>query len=280
MTTTNRIPAPPPAQRPTNGAATTPPLSPWAKMPAAKAGQRVLLYGQGGLGKSRLCCAAPGPVLVFDFDESLAALWNQLPEEQQGKVLSYIPADWQDFMDKLNDQSLFADIKTVVIDTATVAERASEAWVLNNVRASNGRATSIEDYGYGKGYRFIFEQWIKLLAVSDIHRRAGRNIIFVAHATNNKVANPSSEDFQRAEPAMQGTDKVSIRNRLFEWVDHCVYIDWDKAVSKDGKVSGGASRTIYTHGQNWFMAKTRGTAPESIYPDVNNLEDVWTQLFA
>ena len=176
MTTTNRIPAPPPAPRPTNGAATTPPLSPWAKMPAAKAGQRVLLYGQGGLGKSRLCCAAPGPVLVFDFDESLAALWNQLPEEQQGKVLSYIPADWQDFMDKLNDQSLFADIKTVVIDTATVAERASEAWVLNNVRASNGRATSIEDYGYGKGYRFIFEQWIKLLAVSDIHRRAGRNI--------------------------------------------------------------------------------------------------------
>lgn len=285
MTTTNRIPAPPPAPRNTTGAPSappspTPPLSPWASMPAAQAGQRTLLYGQGGLGKSRLCCAAPGPVLMFDFDESLSTLWGQLPEEQRAKVLSYSPTGWQDFMDKLNDQTLFGGIQTVVVDTATVAERASEAWVLDNVRASSGKATSIEDYGYGKGYRFIFEQWIKLLAVADIHRRAGRNVVFVAHATNAKTANPSGEDFLRVEPALQGTDKFSIRNRLYEWVDHCIYIDWDKAVSKDGKVGGGNSRSIYTHGQNWFMAKTRGTAPEIIYPDVNNLEDVWAQLFA
>jgi hypothetical protein len=219
-------------------------------------------------------------VLVFDFDESLSTLWSQLPEEQRANVLTYIPKDWQDFMDKLGDQSLFGNIQTIVIDTATVAERASEAWVLANVRASSGKATSIEDYGYGKGYRFIFEQWIKLLAVADIHRRAGRNVVFVAHATNAKTANPSGEDFLRVEPALQGTDKFSIRNRLYEWVDYCVYMQMDQAVSEDGKATGANTRTIYTYGQPWFMAKQRGNAPEIIYPDVNNLEDVWTQLFA
>ena len=66
MTTSNRIPAPPMPQRRT-GAQETAPLFPWAAAPQTQAGRRVLVYGQGGLGKSRLCCAAPGPVLVFDF---------------------------------------------------------------------------------------------------------------------------------------------------------------------------------------------------------------------
>ena len=279
MTTTNRIPAPPSPMRPPAAPPTTPPLARFMKTPTALAGHRVLVYGQGGLGKSRLCCAAPGPVLVFDFDESLSTLWAQLTDEQRQNVLTCTPEGWQDFMDIFQNMAMFDSIKTIVIDTATVAERAAEAYVLATVRATNGKANSIEDYGYGKGYRFIFEQWIKLLSIADIHRRAGRNIIFVAHATTAKMANPSGEDFIRVEPALQGTDKVSIRNRLFEWVDHCIYIDWDKAVSDTGKVTGGNSRTIYTHGQNWFMAKTRSAAPEIIYPDVNNLGEVWNQLF-
>ena len=279
MSPNNKIPAPPPpAPR-----ASTPPLPasmPWAKAPETQAGRRVLVYGQGGLGKSRLCCAAPGPVLIFDFDESLSTLWGQLPDEQRAKVLTYIPQSWADFIEKFQDMSLFDGIKTIVVDTATVAERKSEAWVLDNVRASGGKATSIEDYGYGKGYRFIFEQWIKLLSLADIHRRAGRNVVFVAHAVNAKTANASGEDFLRVEPGLQGTDKFSIRNRLYEWVDYCLYIDSDKSVSDEGKVRGGNSRTIYTCGQPWFMAKQRGNAPEVIIPDVENLEDVWNQLFA
>jgi hypothetical protein len=281
MTTNNRIPAPPLPPRPAPSAPPLPGMpTPWANAPQTQAGRRVLVYGQGGLGKSRLCCAAPGPVLVFDFDESLGTLWGQLPEEQRKNVMTYIPESWQDFMDKFSNMDLFGNVKTIVIDTATVAERASEAWVLQNVRAPSGKATSIEDYGYGKGYRFIYEQWIKLLSIADVHRRANRNVVFVAHAVNAKTANASGEDFLRVEPGLQGTDKFSIRNRLYEWVDYCVYIDRDKAVSEDGKVQGGDSRTLYTSGAPWYMAKQRGNAPEVIYPDVNNLEDVWTQLFA
>jgi len=282
MTTANRIPAPPAFPRPTAQTASgaTPPLAPWASAPSAQAGRRVLVYGQGGLGKSSLCCAAPGPVLVFDFDESLSALWNQLPEHQRANIRTYIPESWADFIEKFENLALFEGIKTIVVDTATVAERSSEAWVLQNVRASGGKASSIEDYGYGKGYRFIFEQWIKLLSLADIHRRAGRNIVFIAHSVNARTANASGEDFLRVEPGLQGTDKFSIRNRMYEWVDYCLYIDSDKSVDQDGKVKGANSRTIYTHGQPWFMAKTRTNAPEIIYPDVNNLEEVWSQLFA
>ena len=281
MTTANRIPAPP--APPTHGNPSTPPLpgaSPWASAPETQAGRRVLVYGQGGLGKSRLSCAAPGPVLIFDFDESLSTLWTQLNDAQRANVRTYIPQSWADFIEKFQDMSLYNGISTLVIDTATVAERASEAYVLENVRAPAGKANSIEDYGYGKGYRFIFEQWIKLLSIADIHRRAGRNIVFVAHAINAKTANANGEDFLRVEPSLQGTDEFSIRQRLYEWVDYCLYMDSDKSVNKDGKASGGNSRTIYTYGQPWFLAKQRGNAPEIIYPDVNNLEEVWQQLFA
>lgn len=287
MTTTNRMPAPPtrppmqaPSQPPARGA--TPPLaSPWATAPSARDGNRVLVYGQGGLGKSRLCCAAPGPVLVFDWDESLATLWKQLNDEQRANVRTYVPESWGDFISKFEDMSLFAGIQTIVVDTATMAERKSEEWVKQNIpNSKGGKVSSIEDYGFKIGYRHVFDQWVKLLAIADRHRKEGRNIVFVAHAENTNTANPNGEDFLRVEPSLQKSAQGNIRNRIYEWVDYCLYMDIDKAVNTEGKVSGGNSRTIYTFGQPWFMAKQRGNAPEMIYPDVAHLEDVWSQLFA
>ena len=283
MTQNSRIPAPPPppGRSVPPSKPTTAPLSPWAAAPSAQAGRRVLVYGQGGLGKSRLCCAAPGPVLIFDFDESLATLWTQLPDEQKANIRTYIPENWADFIAKMEDTSLFAGIQTIVVDTATVAERLSEAWVKANIpNSKGGKVSSIEDYGFKIGYRHIFDQWVRLLAIADRHRKEGRNIVFVAHAENTNTANPSGEDFLRVEPSLSRSAQGNIRNRIYEWVDYCIYIDIDKTVTDEGKARGGNTRTIYTNGQPWFMAKQRGNAPEMIYPDVNNLEDVWAQLFA
>ena len=49
----------------------------FGSIPEAK-GQRIVLYGTGGIGKTTLACLAPGPVAMIDADESLGILRGQL----------------------------------------------------------------------------------------------------------------------------------------------------------------------------------------------------------
>jgi len=111
--------------------------------------QRVIIYGSGGIGKTSLACSAPGPVAVFDFDQSLDILSD--------KISDVMPIDgvesWADMMEALKSDLFRKNkIKTILIDSATAAERLCIAHCLKNQPNEKGAfVTSIEGYGYGKG---------------------------------------------------------------------------------------------------------------------------------
>ena len=58
-------------------------------------GQRVLLYGTGGIGKTTLACQAPGPVAFIDADESLSILRGQLKEQNIKLPYPVNCSDWK-----------------------------------------------------------------------------------------------------------------------------------------------------------------------------------------
>jgi hypothetical protein len=151
-------------------------------------------------------------------------------------------------------------IKSIVIDTATKAEELAIAHTLATVRHEKGQAvSSIEDYGFGKGYQHVYETFIGLLGDLDRHARAGRNVCLVCHDCTCNVPNPSGEDFLRFEPRLQSPNsgKASIRLRVREWLDHLFFLDLDRSVSKDGKARGSGSRTLYPSEMGWCSAKSR-----------------------
>lgn len=236
------------------------------------AGHRVLLYGPGGIGKTTLACKAPGPVVFYDLDESLTRLKDRLQEPP----MIVKCATWMDLR-----QSLQADgwngVKTIVIDSATRAEELCIAHTLNTVPHEKGnKVFRLEDYGYGKGYQFVFEVYQTLLGDFEPHIRAGRNVFLLAHDCSAMVPNPTGEDWLRYEPRLQSptSGKASIRLRTKEWSDHTLFMGYDVAVDKDGKGQGSGTRTLWTCELPHCMAKSRTT--QSTFPVDDSFD--WAEI--
>jgi hypothetical protein len=246
--------------------------------PIAKAkGQRVVLYGTGGVGKTTLACLAPGPVAFIDLDESLPILQKQLQSISAPIPLNISVASWKELRASLQADG-FDKVKTIVIDTATKAEELCIAETLATVRGEGGKVIHrIEDYGYGKGYQHTFDTFLPLLADLDKHVRAGRNVILVAHDCTTNVPNPNGTDYIRYEPRLQApsSGKASIRYRMKEWADHVLFVGYDVAVDKDRKAQGSGTRTLYTSELPWFMAKSRTTGRTF---DIVHGESPWEEI--
>lgn len=223
------------------------------------AGHRIVLYGPGGIGKTSLACLAPGPVAIFDLDDSLPVLRSQLPEDAQ-KQINRVGgiATWQDVRDALHSSG-WDDIRTVIVDSLTRAEELAVTHTLATVPHEKGHKVSrIEEYGFGKGYQHVYDTFLPLLGDLDQHARAGRNVILICHDCTSSVPNPTGEDWLRYEPRLQSpsSGKSSIRLRVREWADHVLFIGYDVNV-KDGVGKGEGTRTIYPSELPHCMAKSR-----------------------
>jgi len=243
---------------------------------AASSGHRVLLYGPGGIGKTTLASQLPGPVAFIDLDESLPRLRSQL--EESGRMENIMPVtgihNWQTLRDVIQADG-WEKVRSIVIDTGTRAEELAVAHTLENVLVDGKRVTSVEGYGYGKGYGFVFDTFLPLLADMDRHARAGRNVVFVCHDCTSTVPNPAGEDWLRYEPRLQSPNsgKASIRLRVREWADHVLFVGYDVSVGKDGKGRGAGTRTLYSAEVPHCMAKSR-TTQETI-PLGDDGAEVW-----
>src|ERR1017187_9472445 len=163
------------------------------------AGHRIVLYGPGGVGKTTLADLAPGPVVSFDLDGSLGVLRPAHTQRVAGV------SDWQQLRDALNSPG-WDEVGTIVIDSATKAEELAVAYTLKTVPTEKGgRATSIESYGYGKGYQFAYEVWMTLLADLDAHVACGRNVILACHDTTINMPNPAGDDYLYYCPRLSST---------------------------------------------------------------------------
>ncbi len=214
-----------------------------------RVGQRVGIYGTGGIGKTSLAARCPGRKAFIDLDDSMSRLDIDCPVVQGVET-------WQDLRDAMRS---FDSVDTIVVDPLTKAEELAVAWTLENVPNEKGQTVkSIEGYGYGKGFQHVFDTFLPLLSDFDTHVRAGRNIVLVMHECFTSVPNPQGDDYIRYEPRLQspGSGKASIRYRVKEWLDHLLFIGYDIDV-RDKKARGSGTRTIYPMEMPHCMAKTR-----------------------
>lgn len=234
--------------------------------------ERIVIYGTGGIGKSTLAAYLPGP-LFLDVERGTTRLnvardisietWDQL----RGKLASI-------------KQTPPAGVKTIVIDTATVAEELAKEFVIATRKTEKGRAVdSIEGYGWGKGWQFVADEFNGLLADLDRLLTIGMNVCLICHEVSTPVPNPAGEDFIRWEPHLFGGDKKgrgSIRERVKQWADHVLYVGYDVFVS-EGKGTGSGTRTIYTSERPTHLAKSRGTQAAIVF-DQTKVPAIWEQL--
>lgn len=263
---------PPKALPPGNGAGAKPGRTEFRIQSGISANQphRIAMYGPGGVGKTELASLLKNVginPLFIDLEDGT----RFLPVDRIGDVRTF------DDLRACLQSNVMDSYDAVIIDSATKAEEMSIAWTLDNVKTEKGnQVTSIEGYGWGKGYVHVYETFLFLLADLDALTRKGKHVVLICHDCTASVPNPGGDDWIRYEPRLQSNKSASIRNRVKEWADHLFYIGFD-VESKNGKGIGSGTRTIYPVEMPTHWAKSRSLADP--VPYIQGIPDLWEQLF-
>lgn len=268
--TPNRPQAPPPRQA--NGNTPQPMRELSVSRGVNVEAQKIVEYGPGGAGKTALAASL----------EQLGIKPIFLDVEDGTKffdVARVMPQNFDEVRGILRNKELLQPFDAVVIDSLTRVEEMAVAWTIDNVPHEKGyKVSSVEGYGFGKGYQYVFETMLMLLGDLDMVARSGKHIICIAHECTAAVPNPFGEDWIRFEPRLQSpaSGKSSVRLRVKEWTDHLIFIGYD-VLLKDGKAVGAGTRTIYTTERPTHMAKSRSI--DEVIPYVLNDTTLWQKLF-
>lgn len=247
-------PARPTPTRPTTPAKPTTPAAPAAKgftvsNGPQQRGQRVIIHGPSGSGKTTLASLIEKSRFI-DRDS----------DGTKGLHVSRVEGidTFDDAMNALGTAALWTGIDTVVVDSGTAFQEMATLKVVGLPKPGE-TPKSIESFGFGKGYRMLYETMLLLFAALDRHIEQGRNVVLVCHSTTGNTPNPSGEDYLQHQLALQQTNQGQLRTRAEGWADHVIFINRDVSVKEGSKKAGATtgSRSLQTVWSPWWVAKTR-----------------------
>ena len=210
--------------------------------------QRVVIYGVESVGKTTFAAQFPNP-LFLDIEGGTAHL-----ETDRVEINS-----WSELNAGLKEVTN-TDYQTVVIDSADWAERLC----VEDLLAST-KKTSIEDFGYGKGWVQVAERMSRLLTALDSLIAIGKHVVLLAHSKVQRVEPPDlMTAYDRYELKMSKQSSPLVK----EWADELWFFRFKTKVveSENGKAkgTGGKQRIILTTHSAAYDAKTRSGLAEEL----------------
>ncbi|MDQ0202505.1 ATP-binding protein [Pectinatus haikarae] len=215
--------------------------------------QKIVIYGPEGIGKSTFASQFPDPLFI-DTEGST----NLMDVKRVQK-----PSSWTMMLQQINEIKNTPGIcKTLVIDTIDWAEQLC----VNHV-CDTKHVTGIEDFGYGKGYIFVKEEFGRLLNMLIDVTDAGINVVLTAHSTIRKFELPNEcGSFDRYELKLGNKTGSQVSALVKEWADMVLFANYKQLVvevNKKKKAQGG-TRVIYTQHHPCWDAKNRHSLKEEL----------------
>jgi len=224
--------------------------------------QKAVLYGPEGIGKTSMASKFPEPLFCDTEGGSTHMDVARTPA----------PTSWNMLLAIVKEVAATPGLcKTFVLDTADWAERLCIEHVCN---AHDKKG--VEDFGYGKGYVFVYEEFGKLLnLLNDVIDR-GIHVVITAHAQLRKFEQPDElGSYDRYELKLSKKTGAQVADMLKEWCDMLLFlnyktivvnVDGNGAVKGKNKAQGGQRVMYTTHTPSWD-AKNRHGLPEELLMD-------------
>ena len=214
---------------------------------------KTVLYGPEGIGKSTFASHFPDPVFIDTEGGTKRLNVKRLPQ----------PTSWAMLLDEVAEvRKGNIPCGTLVIDTADWAERLCIQAV-----CAKAKVNGIEDFGYGKGYTYVKEEFSKLLDALEEVLNAGHNVVVLAHAAITKFEQPDAVgNYDRW--TMKTSKQVA--PLLREWCDMLLFANYKTVVEKASSSpnaknkASGSKRVLYTTHHACWDAKNRFDLPDEI----------------
>lgn len=214
--------------------------------------KRLMVYGEGGIGKTTFGSSIPG-ALIFDLEDGANDIGP--PRLDSEKLPTY--AKVKDAVASLTrDREGFA---ALVIDTGDKLEAMLQQHV-----CAVAKKTSIEEFGYGKGYQYALEEWrVFLKALELLQQKQGLDVVILAHAHVKPHDMPDGQKYDRWTPKMH--DKAS--GLLREWVSaqlfaRTVVSTYAEKGEKRKAFSDGARVVETSFNPAWWSKNRWGLPPQ------------------
>ena len=226
-------------------------------------GEKVLIYGKSGNGKTTLAAQIPDAVFI-PLDDGARKIVSPITKKPVNALVGV--ETWGDLRDAVQQaRTQIPEKGSLVIDTITRAQPLAEQWVVEHTPLERGgQAKNLEAFGFGKGYRHVLDEFRLLLTDLDAIVRTGRHVVLLAQLDQSIVSNPGGADYYQDVPKLIENKQGPVRSEVCEWVDQIVRVGYlnaefskDHTDAKVAKVQGDAERAVYSGGAQHFLAKSR-----------------------
>ncbi len=213
----------------------------------------MVLYGPEGIGKSTFAAQLPQPLFI-DTEGGTRHLDVQRFAER--------PSSWTLLLEQVKYVQSHPEVcRTLVIDTADWAEALCVRHICDKAQLGG-----LEDFGYGKGYVYLQEEFARLLQLlTDLAEGRGVNVLLTAHAAMRKFEQPQEMGaYDRWE--LKLSKKVA--PLVKEWADLLLFANYEVITLTDTnskrKTATGGERVMFaTHHPCWD-AKNRHGLPDKL----------------
>ena len=210
---------------------------------------KVVLYGTEGIGKTTFAAKFPNPLFI-DTEEGTT---------RYDVARFEAPKTWKDILDQIDYVITNpSSCKTLVLDTADRAEALCTRYICEQNDKPN-----IEAWGYGKGYKILSDEFVKLTARFDKVIEKGINVVIIAHAQTRKFEQPDELGaYDRYEMKLSKYNAPMLK----EWADLLLFVNYKTNIITDANKKSrpqGGKRVMYTtHNPVWDAKNRFGLADE------------------